>query len=262
LLRGTAINGAISTNGTLPSGHGRRDALADLEWFLESAPNSGDAHYQRGYALTGLADVNQAHAAFARAIPLLPDPTDALVDHAALSCHVFDYATAAKLITLAIERRPLVPEYYEQRALYRTFLRDFRGRYLDNARAVKLHDRPNAISLAEVEAREHDPGNQPVTARQDTPAVRAALARLAGDWDAVLREPDRRTADDPTPRTLIFQFHDGDLSIVRPGGLLGVRPSWRSDRVSSFFLHPGGRTCKEGNVPQRARRCSQIGPVT
>ena len=166
LLRGTAINGAISTDGPLPSGHSRRDALADLEWFLESAPNSGEAHYQRGCALAGLADVKQALAAFARAIPLLSDPTDALVDHAALSCHVFDYATAAKMITLAIERRPLVPEYYEQRALYRTFLRDFRGAYLDNARAVKLHEHPNAASLAEVEAREHDPGNQPVTARR------------------------------------------------------------------------------------------------
>ena len=97
------------------------------------------------------------------------------------------------------------------------FSATFEAAYLDNARAVKLHERPNAISLAEVEAREHDPGNQPVTARQDTPAVRAALARLAGDWDVVLREPDRRTADDPTPRTLIFQFHDGDLSIVRDG---------------------------------------------
>ena len=106
----------------------------------QERPNSGEAHYQRGCAFAGLADVKQALAAFARAIPLLSDPTDALVEHAALSFHVFDYATAAKLITLAIERRPLIPEYYEQRALYRTFLRDFRGAYLDNARAVKLHD--------------------------------------------------------------------------------------------------------------------------
>ena len=228
LLRGTAINAdqlaitepcdpATMGQRSHLQGHGRQDALADLEWFLESSPNSGEAHYQRGCALAGLADVNQAIAAFARAIPLLSDPTDALVDAAALSFHVFDYATAAKQITLAIERRPLVPEYYEQRALYRTMLRDFRGAYLDNARAVKLHERPNATSLAEVDAREHDPGNQPVTGPQDTPAVRAALARLAGDWDVVLREPDRRTADDPTPRTLIFQFHDGDLSIVRDG---------------------------------------------
>ena len=128
LLRGTAINGAISTNGTLPSGHDRRDALADLEWFLKRAPNSGEAHYQRGCALAGLAEVKQALAAFARAIPLLSDPTDALVDHAALSFHVFDYTTAARLMTLAIERRPLIAEYYEQRSLYRTFLRDFRAR--------------------------------------------------------------------------------------------------------------------------------------
>jgi uncharacterized protein (TIGR03067 family) len=229
LLRGTAINGAISTNGAFPPGHGRRDALADIEWFLESAPNNGEAHYQRGCALAGLADVKQARAAFARAIPLLSDPTDALVDAAALSFHVFDYATAAKQITLAIERRPLVPEYYEQRALYRTFLPDFRGAHLDNARADTLRASPNAAALAEVEGREHDPGNQPVTARQDTPAVRAALARLAGDWDVVRREPDRRTADDPTPRTLIFQFHDGDLSIVRDG---------QRDRYGSYRVEP------------------------
>jgi uncharacterized protein (TIGR03067 family) len=243
LLRGTAINGAIGTDGKLLLGHDRRAALADLEWFLKSAPNSGEAHYQRGCAFTGLADVERARDAFNRAIPLLSDPTDALVQSAGLSFHVSDYAAAAKQITLAIERHPFVPEYYEQRALSRTFLRDFRGAYLDNARAVSLQARPNADSLAEIEASEHDPGNQPVSASQDTPAVHAVLAQLDGDWDVVLREPDRRTADDPTPRTLSFQFHKGRLAIVRDGerfphGSYQVEPDDARQFVRIDLLRP------------------------
>ena len=243
LLRGTAINGAISTNGAFPPGHGRRDALADIEWFLESAPNNGEAHYQRGCALAGLADLTQARAAFARAIPLLSDPTDALVEHAGLSFHEFDYATAAKLITLAIERRPLFPEYYEQRALSRRYLRDFRGAYLDNARAVKLHESPNAAALAEVEARELDASNQPVTARQDTPGVRKLLARVGGEWVVVLRDPETRTADDLAPRTLVFEFHDGELSIVRDGqrvpyGSYRIEPDDALERVRIDLSRP------------------------
>lgn len=236
-LCGTAINGAISTNVAFPPGHSLRDVMADIERFL------GEARYQRGRGLTDLADAEQARAALAGAIPLLADPADALVADAFMAAMKFDYAKAAKLITLAIERHPLVPEYYEQRALYRTFLRDFRGSSLDNARAVRLRESPNAAALAEVQAREHDANDQPVTARQDTATIRAAIARLAGEWVVVLRDPDERTADDLAPRTLVFQFHDGELTIVRDGerdryGSYRIEPDDAHQRVRIDLSHP------------------------
>lgn len=159
----------------------------------------------------------RGRSAFTRAIPLLTNPTVALVEHAALSFHSGDYATAEKQTTLAIERHPLVSERYEQRALSRTFLRDFPGAYADNARAVKLRERRNADALVEVEARERVPGNRPIIAPQDTPAIRATLAQLAGDWQAVCWDPDRRTPKPPALQSLVFEFHHGDLSIVRDG---------------------------------------------
>jgi tetratricopeptide (TPR) repeat protein len=142
LLRGTAINEYISSTGKRPAERSRDDALDDLELYLSDRPDSGEAHFQRGLALGGLAKVEQARAAFARAISLLGDPTKALVERSALSFHVGDYATAVKEISGAIERHPAVAEYYESRALYRRFASDQRGSITDTAKAERLRAAP------------------------------------------------------------------------------------------------------------------------
>jgi tetratricopeptide (TPR) repeat protein len=157
LLRGTAINEYIRSTGKRSPGRSREDALDDLGAYLSDRPNSGEAHYQRGLALGGLAKVEQARAAFARAIPLLGDPTKALVERAALSFHVGDYATAVKEVSGAIERHPLVAEYYESRALYRRFVSDQRGSITDTAKAERLRAAPDAggITIEELKKLEN-----------------------------------------------------------------------------------------------------------
>src|SRR5262245_57341648 len=54
LLRGRALNNALHTTGWLPAGHTRKDTLADIDRFLQSHPNSGEAYYQRRVALSAL----------------------------------------------------------------------------------------------------------------------------------------------------------------------------------------------------------------
>jgi tetratricopeptide (TPR) repeat protein len=147
LLRGTSINESIGLIGKPPRGGTREDALNDLELYLLDHPNSGEAHYQRGIALSGLAKKEPARAALGRATELLADPTDALVERAALSFHAGDYATAVKEISGAIERHPFVAEYYESHALYRRFVPDLRGSSIDSARADRLRAAADPKSL-------------------------------------------------------------------------------------------------------------------
>jgi len=119
LLLATAINGHIQSSGLMSREYTRNDALSHLDWVLHYRPASGEAHYQRGLALAGLARVQDARAELATAIPLLDDPIEALVERSGLSFHVGDYKTATSEISSAIERHPLEPGYYGSRALYR-----------------------------------------------------------------------------------------------------------------------------------------------
>jgi tetratricopeptide (TPR) repeat protein len=140
LLLATAINGHIQSSGLMSRKYSRDDALSHLDWVLHYRPASGEAHYQRGLALAGLARVQDARAELATAIPLLDDPTEALVERSGLSFHVGDYKTAMSEVSSAIERHPLVPEYYGARALYREVAGDPRGARQDRLRAHLLRE--------------------------------------------------------------------------------------------------------------------------
>jgi tetratricopeptide (TPR) repeat protein len=152
LLRASATSEYISSTGKQPPGHSRDSALDDIDAYLIDHPNSGEAYYQRGAALTGLAKVEQARAALAQAIRLLDDPSKALVDRAALSFHVGQYVTAVEEISGAIERHPLVADYYESRALYRRFIPDERGARSDGAKADRLRaaTKPDSVTLEDL----------------------------------------------------------------------------------------------------------------
>jgi uncharacterized protein (TIGR03067 family) len=246
LLRATAINNAIHTTGKRPAGHTREDALADIDWFLQSQPNSGEAYYERGCALAGLAKIQPARDAFAQAISLLPDPTQALLEHAALSFHVSDYGTAEKQMSLAIARHPLIPEYYEQRALYRSFTHDFRGASLDKARAARLEEDPTGGTLAEVETLAREQDDQPIATPQNSEPVRAALAQLAGDWNVVIREANG-VSRDTTNRTYSYRFHDGRYSVLldgsrQPDSLIRVDPDPDHQRYRIDLIRANGGT--------------------
>jgi tetratricopeptide (TPR) repeat protein len=161
LLRASAIGEHISSTGKQPPGRSRENALDDIEVYLSDHPSSGEAYYERGVALTGLAKIEQARAALAQAIRLLDDPTKALVDRAGLSFHVGQYATAVEEISGAIERHPLVADYYESRALYRRFIPDERGARSDGAKADRLRaaKEPNSVTVEDLMKLEDDKKN-------------------------------------------------------------------------------------------------------
>src|SRR5205807_1373640 len=140
-------------------------------------------------ALAGMANVEAAGEALARAIPLLDDPTNALVERAALSFHVGEHATAVAEVSGAIERHPLVPEYYEARALYPRFIQDQRGARRDEARASRLREASKGLTLEELKALDRDDGDdRPVSEPQESPVVAAERTRFFGKWEVVARE--------------------------------------------------------------------------
>ena len=180
MLLATAINGHIQSSGLMSRKYSRNDSLSHLDWVLHYRPASGEAHYQRGLALAGLARVEDACAELATAIPLLDDPTEALVERSGLSFHVGDYKTAMSEISLAIERHPLVPEYYGARALYREVAGDPRGARQDRLRAhllreAKVSTTKNLESLVNDQA-----DDQPISEPQDSPTVSAKQPGSAG----------------------------------------------------------------------------------
>jgi tetratricopeptide (TPR) repeat protein len=140
LLRARAINGQIMSPGARRK-CSSEDALADLDWVVERLPDSGEAHYQRGLTLSLMAKVEPAREAFAKAIPLLDDPTSALLNRAHLSFFARDYQSAVREISAVINRHPREPEYYETRGLYRRFLGDPQGAEDDQSKAARLSER-------------------------------------------------------------------------------------------------------------------------
>jgi tetratricopeptide (TPR) repeat protein len=143
LLRARAVNGQIMSPGARRR-YSSEDALADLVWVIELLPDSGEAHYQRGLTLSLMAKVEPAREAFAKAIPLLDDPTSALLNRAHLSFFARDYDSAVREISAVISRHPREAEYYETRGLYRRFLGDPQGAVDDERKSARLSegDRP------------------------------------------------------------------------------------------------------------------------
>jgi tetratricopeptide (TPR) repeat protein len=139
LLRARAINGQIMSPGARRR-YSSEDALADLTWVSQRVPDSGEAHYQRGLTLSLMAKVEPAREAFAKAIPLLDDPTAALLNRAHLSFFARDYDSAVREISAVIDRHPVEPEYYETRGLYRRFLGDPQGAVDDARQAARLSE--------------------------------------------------------------------------------------------------------------------------
>lgn len=216
LLRAAAINGYISAYHKQPAGYTRTDALADVEVYLRNNPSSGEAHHQRASALSGLGKVEEARTALATAIPLLADPTNALVDRASLSFHVSDYRSAIDEITLAIDRQPLVAEYYEQRGLYRMLVRDFRGASLDKVKAAKLNEDPTGTTLSDLSAVRTNRDDRPIRGPQDAPVVIAERAQFAGDWSVLIRESEG-AALDTSDADYSYQFDDDRYSVLLDG---------------------------------------------
>ena len=186
-------------------------------------------------ALAGLAQVEPARAELALAIPLLKDPTDALVDRASLSFHVNDRETAVKEITAAIERRPLVPEYYDTRSLYRRFLHDFRGAARTRSGRPCCAS-PKGLSAEELEERvkallDYTPISEP----QDSPAVAAERARFMGKWDVLARESGGESLD-MTDRDFSITFGADRYRLVidgrtRQGGTFTLDPKRQPYRI-------------------------------
>jgi uncharacterized protein (TIGR03067 family) len=217
LLRATAINQYIFFNGKKPWTRSRDDALADLDLYLREQPNSGDAHFQRGIALAGLAKVDEARTAFAHAITLLPDPTEAYVERAALSFHTGDYATAVSEMSAAIKRHPLVADYYDTRALYRQFIPDQRGKRYDDLKAARLREPSKPTTVAELDALERDDtAYQQISEPQDSPAVVAERGRFRKTWKVVIRESNG-DAIDTTDRDFSFTFEGDRYKLVLDG---------------------------------------------
>jgi tetratricopeptide (TPR) repeat protein len=158
LVRGEAINQHVESTDWGHSRYSREDALTDLDWVIVRRPDFGKAHLERGRALAGLARVAEAREALAKAIPLLEDPTEALVERAALSFHTGDYQTAVQEISSAIERRPLEADYYETRDMYRSMLVDRAGAALDRRRAKILRS-GEASTLEQLESLVNGPAS-------------------------------------------------------------------------------------------------------
>jgi uncharacterized protein (TIGR03067 family) len=236
LLRATAIDGYISTSHKMPRGHSRDTALEDLETVLRHEPNSGEAHYQRGLALSGLAKVEEAREAFAHAIKLLPDPSKALVERAGLSFHTREYATAVDEISGAIARHPLVAEYYADRSLYRKFIQDHAGSRLDQAKADRLLDTSKPASLEDLEALEKESraGSEPIEEPQDTSVVRAEQIRFEGTWNIVARGA-RGESVDTTDRIFFLRFDRNTYAMVLDG---------KTAQSATFSIDPQRRPCQ------------------
>ncbi|QEH36226.1 hypothetical protein OJF2_47860 [Aquisphaera giovannonii] len=216
LPRARAIDGLIASGARGPSAGTRAEALRDLDWYLRHHPRSGEAHYQRGLALAGDAKVEPARAAFATAIPLMDDPTPALVERAGLSFHVGKYAEAAGEVSEAIARHPLLPDLYESRQLYRRMAGDLPGASRDAVRAGAIRERPGLSAEAMeaiVEAR-----GRPIAADQAAPRVAAERARLLGRWDVVERETDGESVD-TTDRDFSLVFRPDGYRMVLDGKL-------------------------------------------
>jgi uncharacterized protein (TIGR03067 family) len=225
LLRATAINEHLASIDWKDRVYSREDALADLDWYLRYRPDSGEAHHQRGRALSGLAKVGAAREELARAIALLDDPTDALVERASLSFHVDDREAAVREITAAIERHPLVPDYYEARALYRRFASDPRGAQRDEVRAALLRESKD-LSVEELEARlDAQFDDRPVTEPQDSPALSAERARFAGKWKVIAREQGGESVD-TTDLDFSMTFEADRYRLVVDGRTKPVAPFW------------------------------------
>ncbi len=138
------------------------------------------------------------------------------MERAALSFHVRDYETAVKEISAAIDRRPLVPEYYEERELYRRFVRDVRGAQADRARAERLRAAQD-VSLEEIEALgKDDRDDQPIAVPQNSPSVLSARARLAATWKMVAREVEGRQ-EDTSERDCAIRFQGDRYLLVLDG---------------------------------------------
>jgi hypothetical protein len=86
------------------------------------------------------------------AIALMADPTPALLGRAWLSFHAGDPKTAIREITAVIERHPLVPDFYEARAYYRTVRPGGDAERADRLRAELLRDSPD-LTREELERR-------------------------------------------------------------------------------------------------------------
>jgi tetratricopeptide (TPR) repeat protein len=147
LMCGTAINEYVVAgyaNAKPPSDHTREDAIRYLDRCLSLKPGCGEAYLQKGYAFSGLAKVAEAREAFSKAIPLLKDPTKALIERAALAFMQFDYKAAVADQTAVIDSNPPAPEYYSERAMYRKFAGDPKGAQSDEQQAKRLREQADA----------------------------------------------------------------------------------------------------------------------
>jgi uncharacterized protein (TIGR03067 family) len=229
LQRARVIHQYLHSDGILNLDLGRDDPLTDMNWYVWFRPKSGEGHYQRGLALMAFRRHESAHREFDQAIPLLDDPTLAMAEKAEVSFLDGDRAAALNEINAAIERYPLVPEYYAARSRYRRFFDlasmhaygisfdaihklqksyDPAGRhsaYADRARAAVLRQsRVESVERLEVRVNalldEH-----PIAIRQDTPTNAADRARLLGTWKVVAQQYQDQSRD-MTDRELNFMF--------------------------------------------------------
>jgi uncharacterized protein (TIGR03067 family) len=188
LLRAAAIHGHIEASEGKRRFYSREDALRDLDREIRYRPDSLEARYQRGLALAALSRVNEAREELARVIPVLEDPTDALVERAALSFHAHDYEAAIQEISAAIERRPLVVEYYANRGFYRRFSGDLEGGREDLLREAMLREgKVDTVEALEASVRAQN-DRHTITALQDSSAITAERSRFFGRWQVIARE--------------------------------------------------------------------------
>jgi uncharacterized protein (TIGR03067 family) len=220
LLRATAINECVlasAARGTMRGDYTRRDALKDIDGVLALKPECGEAYLQQGYALGGLAQTRDAMEAFSKAIPLLPDPTKAYLERAALHFHHSEYAAAAADMDQVVSREPLEAEYYATRATYRRFARQFRGARQDQAKAERLRTDSKNVSLEDLKKLEADGLDYDKIAKsQDTPAVRAEAKRLFGKWQVLSNDTGGHVLETAS-RDYSFTFRPGECTLVLDG---------------------------------------------
>ena len=138
LLRATAINEYANTsNGQLPPNFTIQDALRDADYVLQFKPDSGEAHLQRGYALSRLERDEEADQAFEAAVPLLADPAPALIHTALAAFRRDDPQLALRQMDQVIDRHPSEPDYHAMRSVYRLAVGDKQGSMEDDAEASR-----------------------------------------------------------------------------------------------------------------------------
>jgi uncharacterized protein (TIGR03067 family) len=227
LLRATALN-EDTTSTLIPNRdfyRSREAALADIDWYLRYHPESGEAHYLRGVLLDILGRDEAARQELAQAIPLLKDPTDALVRRAALWLTAGDPKSAIAEISQAIERYPLEPALYEARGSYRPFVFDHRGAKQDQARAKILRE-SKGISREELNARVAAPIDYgTISEPQDGPAIAAERARFLGDWKVVAFQTFGGPKDTKNRDFSITFDTDGYLMVI-DGKVAQDAPFW------------------------------------